>query len=643
MLQHLPQSDVSSMYDSVGHGHTPRTQDIQASRQSIRVKVDNLCGHSGQQLVNSDGQLRETLIPAEYTNTLFGHGSSRRSVSSGRIGALMLWETTEKMFSDALQRANTDELKDTHSAEMWDMVLSEVARQVYTHCAERGLLVEHARVSMQQLFAKLAEELLAEQCKVAMLEAELRSTESSLSDALARKGAKRTWNPAGVLGMMKYKGEVSENHEEDKDREIEMLKMKLQASETQNKELGQKTSTLEAQIRTLRDELTLAEEERDAILEQSLLTKRPQSERPRSATLGTKQGNGHAEEVAPVAKESSEKEAESIQWLEHEVNQFYSDKILADQVRHKTRRPLQTMLEFLRDWSTTRFARSENTVNVFLRTLHKFGRHHADIQSLVNFLHEQEYGYLEIQCMYLRIMVLQCDNKKEGTSKAGVLDRVTLESGWAVILETVFGNLPPLLWDRVSSRLNTAWEQTGQQRSDQGERQIPSAAFRKVCLEFKLELQEDFRSVYEMSFRRIPHKQKDCLDKNQFQEFLKVFADNLNVDVLWNLALKHSSGYDQQSDQTVNYMGLVAMAEGRPFELKKAFRRGYTKIMERCGEIDQGMIDTSAERYFECVGQCHRKSYVLTPTEEAMWQEFHQNVIKISQKYKATAAYERNQ
>eukprot|EP00658_Telonema_sp_P-2_P022678 TRINITY_DN19067_c0_g1_i2.p1 TRINITY_DN19067_c0_g1~~TRINITY_DN19067_c0_g1_i2.p1 ORF type:complete len:714 (+),score=213.12 TRINITY_DN19067_c0_g1_i2:151-2292(+) len=150
--------------------------------QQAKATVRNLVGHQldqGTDLVDLDGQLRPCSIPAAALKCppheplappsppahAYEHFKSRRTqdvprirraswssttptsppapapmggVNAGRLGVLQLW-------------AAIDHLKeDMHSEdEVADMVLSELARQCYVHCAERGLLLDHIRAQIK--------------------------------------------------------------------------------------------------------------------------------------------------------------------------------------------------------------------------------------------------------------------------------------------------------------------------------------------------------------------------------------------------------------------------------------------------------------------------------------------------------------
>lgn len=131
--------------------------------------------------MDKQGALRETLIPPMFHQKLFGHSGS---VGTSRLGAIKLWEASTLMHEHA---AREREVSLNESVEIWDLVLSEVSRQVWVHCAERGLLVEHIRLTWRGLFDDAINLLREEQSQVAMLQAEMEEVEAKLA-AFTQKG-----------------------------------------------------------------------------------------------------------------------------------------------------------------------------------------------------------------------------------------------------------------------------------------------------------------------------------------------------------------------------------------------------------------------------------------------------------------------
>lgn len=203
-LSHLAgTSDISHVYDRAGHGlerlsFPERTEQGAVPTEQVfrdaRAAISSLLGQedlvAGSTIVDSNGMLRASLLPPESLNlpaaprggspphfrapaspqlpsppkeapglasprlkTMAappdpgrGHNSTS-DVGTGRIGALQLWHAL------AMLRAQMPD------EETLDLVASELARQSYVHCAERGLLVEHVRNSTKILIVALQKQL----------------------------------------------------------------------------------------------------------------------------------------------------------------------------------------------------------------------------------------------------------------------------------------------------------------------------------------------------------------------------------------------------------------------------------------------------------------------------------------------------
>jgi len=203
-----PRADCSYLFDSAGHGMLPKKvagmrvldlsqEDVKASRQAMRDVVGTLVNPEGLGLI-VNGQLRPTSIPDEFHVSHSGGGTGRESprkgknskitgqiypmaMPMGRVDTLKLWESFRAMIKHKKAK-NGGHIHMDDAREVADLVMQELARQVYVHCAERGMLLEYLRLQVNEHTNRLQKNLVVEQSQNVTLQAELEDAERVINE-----------------------------------------------------------------------------------------------------------------------------------------------------------------------------------------------------------------------------------------------------------------------------------------------------------------------------------------------------------------------------------------------------------------------------------------------------------------------------
>jgi len=110
----------------------------------------------------------------------------------GRVDTLKLWESFMKMVETQKERSG-GEIQDDDLRSVADLILQELSRQVFVHCAERGMLLEYLRLQLNEHTNRLQQSLVEEQSYNVSLQAELEESERLLQGKSLEK-------PKGKVG-----------------------------------------------------------------------------------------------------------------------------------------------------------------------------------------------------------------------------------------------------------------------------------------------------------------------------------------------------------------------------------------------------------------------------------------------------------
>lgn len=288
------------MHDRRGHGilqMPPPEKATEREYQQARASIQDLLGRdiiAETTLVHKDGELRASLLPTDTrfmlgTNpqttssvlSVVGPGISPRTkslqakghvqeestpVSTGRVGALKLWNS----FSQLSKTRPQDETI--------DLILSEIARQNYKHCAERGLLVEQLRLDISRLLAGMVAKVGQAETSVEIVQAKLRLESQEAAEqrqelnALKSKLMTQTTSEMGSQTPIEWEMKLDPHTQQavmelklkEKQQELDGLRKQIQDLDKHLDEVGVQTEqddTDSAEVLGLKEALFQAESE----------------------------------------------------------------------------------------------------------------------------------------------------------------------------------------------------------------------------------------------------------------------------------------------------------------------------------------------------------------------------------------------